>query len=186
MHLQRKITLLFVINTFALGIALGWIISYNFHTKSNQIIHHRTIREASTNQDLSYKSVNQVVLQKLYDDVKILCLIPIKATDTEKTVRHVQNTWGKRCNKLIFTSTKPIEGLSNVAVVDTVESWEHLWGKVKESLKYIHHNYVHEFDWVLKADSDTYVIMENLRFMLHKYSTKFPVFFGNMLKTNCK
>ncbi|KJH49393.1 hypothetical protein DICVIV_04476 [Dictyocaulus viviparus] len=35
-----------------------------------------------------------------------------------------------------------------------------------------------EYDWYVRADDDAYVIVENLREFLHKYSSREPHYFG--------
>ncbi|XP_066979027.1 glycoprotein-N-acetylgalactosamine 3-beta-galactosyltransferase 1-like [Macrobrachium rosenbergii] len=90
----------------------------------------------------------------------------------------VKNTWGKRCDKIIFFGDQIDEELEPVTLTGIREGHGVLWGKTREALKYLYDNYLDEFDWFYKADDDTYAIIENLRYVVTPYDPDFPIGLG--------
>ena len=60
---------------------------------------------------------------------------------------------------------------------------EHLTAKTMHAFDYAYRQHLNEFDWFIKADDDTYLIVENLRYMLSAQSPQEPVYFGHHFKT---
>lgn len=49
---------------------------------------------------------------------------------------------------------------------------------MREAFKYIYANHLHNFDWLLKVADSTYIVMENLRYLLYQYNTEWPLIIG--------
>ncbi|KAK3760688.1 hypothetical protein RRG08_010661 [Elysia crispata] len=78
-------------------------------------------------------------------------------------------------------------GGSNVLRVPTIalavpEGREHLTAKAMLASVYSWRMHGRDFDWFLKSDDDTYIVMENLREMLRFYDPDSPVYFGYRFK----
>ena len=55
-----------------------------------------------------------------------------------------------------------------------------------QAFRYVYEKYKDAADWFMKADDDTYVILENLRYFLKDYKPSDPVYFGHHFKTIVK
>lgn len=95
------------------------------------------------------------------------------------------------------------ESLPSVAL-PVGEGRENLWGKTREAYRHVWENYRDKADWFMKADDDTYennrfacasiycgtfyfyfysyVVLENLRYMLSPYNASEPIAFGHKFK----
>ncbi|XP_066155151.1 glycoprotein-N-acetylgalactosamine 3-beta-galactosyltransferase 1-like isoform X2 [Euwallacea fornicatus] len=125
--------------------------------------------------------INTSVADQLSEDIRIICLVLTKPSNHFIKAVHIKSTWGKRCTKLVFASTQE-EPVLPAIKLDIPEDRAHLWGKTKAALKHIYENYRGQYDWVYKADDDTFAVMENLRYLLHYSHPSEPVYYGCRLK----
>ena len=89
----------------------------------------------------------------------------------------MKNTWGKRCNILLFVSSVQNDSFPTIGLKIS-EGRGHLTAKTMLAFRHIYKKYFDKADWFMKADDDTYVIVENLRYFLSEESPDDPVYFG--------
>mmetsp|Transcript_22411 Transcript_22411/g.63523 ORF Transcript_22411/g.63523 Transcript_22411/m.63523 type:complete len:445 (+) Transcript_22411:85-1419(+) len=118
---------------------------------------------------------------------KIACFIMTHSGNHKTRVRKVLATWGKRCDRLILASNVTDDAIGAIAMTSKA-TWQNLWRKLQETLEYVwddhvnHHHHLgrdnakhdpveqdesNDAEWFfLKADDDSYIIMENLKSFL--------------------
>jgi glycoprotein-N-acetylgalactosamine 3-beta-galactosyltransferase len=104
---------------------------------------------------------------------RIFCYVGTISTYHKTHAQLVADTWGQRCDKLVFFSNvtgtmtvnkgTPFEVNFPIIKMNAPSDYWHLWMKHKEVLKYVYDHYRHDYDWFYKADDDAYVVVDNLR-----------------------
>ena len=110
---------------------------------------------------------------------RLLCWII--TTDFIVKGKTVNETWGKRCDVLLFMSSKT-DPDSPTIKLDVGEGGDKLWDKTRAAWNYIYQHHLDDAEWFVKADDETYMIIENLRYLLSSYNPAEPHFVGRYFK----
>jgi len=52
------------------------------------------------------------------------------------------------------------------------------WTRLREVYAYIYKHHMDDFDWILRVTDNSYVVMENLRWLLYQYDWNYPIVIG--------
>lgn len=109
--------------------------------------------------------------------VRLLCVILTMEKDLYTKVDAVNKTWAARCDKHLYviTSKQKRHDFLNVDIPDNRKNLAH---KMRKVFSTIYKQYMDDFDYLLKCDDDTYVIVENLKFLVWHYDSNKPSYFG--------
>lgn len=164
----RKLHLLALLSFFVLFIVFLILNKDNLYelAETIQYYYHNNQNEADDHQ-VEYKNGN-----------RIFCLILTNPNNFNTKAAAVSRTWARECDNHKFISILP-NNVTTQRVEANINGLEILkpYGLVKDEynlltdkiyLAYIdiYKNYGDNYDWFLKADDDTYVFMDNLRFYL--------------------
>ncbi|XP_071097838.1 glycoprotein-N-acetylgalactosamine 3-beta-galactosyltransferase 1-like [Haliotis cracherodii] len=131
--------------------------------------------------------IDDSVAMDTLSKLKIFCWITTKETEVNKKIPAVNETWVKRCDHRMFvmTTNKPNTGM-DILNLNIKDGRQHLTEKSIASLKHIYKHHLDKYDWFLKADDDTFVVMENLKFLLSHYDPTEGVYVGHLFKKYTK
>ncbi|OWF40670.1 glycoprotein-N-acetylgalactosamine 3-beta-galactosyltransferase 1-B-like [Mizuhopecten yessoensis] len=136
-------------------------------------------------EDSNFHKDNDTVARNLQKNIRILCWVMTSPQNLNVKAVHVKRTWAKRCTILVFISSATNTSFPTVGL-NVSEGREHLTAKTMQAFKYVFDKHFNDADWFVKADDDTYMILENLRYFLQSYSRDDPVYFGHHFKTIVK
>lgn len=123
--------------------------------------------------------------RRLATEIRVLIWVMTSPQNLKDKARAVRDTWGQRANKLLFFSSKTNRDFPTVGL-NVSEGREHLTAKTMQGFRYVYDHHLNDAEWFMKADDDTYVIVENLRYFLSGQNTEEPIFFGHHFKTIVK
>merc|ERR1712004_276707 len=113
---------------------------------------------------------------------RILCFVLTHPGNLRTKTIEVRNTWSKRCDKTLFISDVDDKIFPTIAPKGIRTGYAGLWSKTLLTFRMIYRRYLRRYDWFLKADDNTYIVVENLRKFLAKYDPDMPHFFGKYFK----
>lgn len=121
------------------------------------------------------------VADALYRKVRVLCWVMTGPYNLQSRARHVRATWTRHCNVVVFMSSVEDAGFPTVGL-GTKEGRDQLYWKTIRAFHYVHEHHAGDADWFLKADDDTYVVVDNLRWILSNHTSDEPIYFGKRFK----
>ncbi|KAL2104090.1 hypothetical protein ACEWY4_000958 [Coilia grayii] len=123
------------------------------------------------------KDEDSHIADELYKKVRILCWVMTGPSNLQTKARHVKATWSRHCNVVLFMSSVDDPDFPAVGL-GTGEGRDQLYWKTIRAFHYVLKNHADEADWFLKADDDTFVVVDNLRWLLSNHTPEEPIYFG--------
>uniref|UniRef100_A0A1A9ZHR5 Glycoprotein-N-acetylgalactosamine 3-beta-galactosyltransferase 1 n=1 Tax=Glossina pallidipes TaxID=7398 RepID=A0A1A9ZHR5_GLOPL len=139
-------------------------------TESNAYFREEINYKVRDDSNFVSKHANTDIANDLLKEVRILCLINTISDNYYKRDVHIKYTWGKRCQKLLFLGLPDHSDFDAINVSDE-------GSKLKDAFQYIYKHHANDAEWFLLTDDNTYVVMENLRFLLYPYHAQTITYF---------
>ncbi|XP_059179419.1 glycoprotein-N-acetylgalactosamine 3-beta-galactosyltransferase 1-like isoform X2 [Physella acuta] len=129
--------------------------------------------------------VDDVSLADLRKQVKVLIWVMTSPSTLNTRAEVVKKTWATHAEKVLYMSSQSNSSFPAIGL-NVTEGRDQLSVKTMEAFSYVYRHHFQQFDWFMKADDDTYVIVENLLFFLSDKDCNDPVYFGNIYKVKVK
>jgi len=94
---------------------------------------------------------DDTIAESLRKTVRVLCWVMTTPDNHMSRAVHVQATWGRRCNVLLFVTEKDDVGALSVMKVDVATGREHLTAKTMSAFDHVYEHHRDEADWFMKV-----------------------------------
>ncbi|KAJ8024695.1 Glycoprotein-N-acetylgalactosamine 3-beta-galactosyltransferase 1 [Holothuria leucospilota] len=165
MYKRRKMTanerkIVFIIGALLVSFILGCISTWFLMTVQNRIKTDFQSGEAWGDR--------RVPTDYSFTSVSVLCWVMTSPENLFERAIHISQTWGPRCNLTLYVTSEvpdhPFPG--RLLTVPVGEGRHSLWNKTRAAFTFIYTHYRDKYDWFVKADDDTFIIVDNLRYFL--------------------
>ena len=90
------------------------------------------------------------------------------------SVKAMKDTWTQRCQHTIYFADAPQDDVDAIQLQHNIGTWS----ATREAIKHVQKLSL-DFEWILFAETDTYVIMDNLNFYLTYHNSTDPHYLGH-------
>ena len=111
---------------------------------------------------------------------RILCWVLTDPKQLDKRAVHVRDTWARHCDLALFMSSETNTTFPTIGL-NVKAGRNHLAPKSKQAWIYVYEHYLNDFEYFVKADDDTFIIVENLRRYMANRNPEEPEFFGHRM-----
>ena len=110
---------------------------------------------------------------------RILCWI---MTDPQLLDRatHVKETWASHCDLALFMSSEQNDTFPTIGM-NVSSGRSHIDTKTRNAWNYVYKHHGNDFEYFVKCDADTFLIIENLKRYMAKRDPEKPEFFGHRM-----
>ena len=107
---------------------------------------------------------------------RILCMVMLIRKELKQGIG-ITKTWGAQCDRIVFFSDFDDASIGAVDVRAEYEGTLHsLINKMSRGIRMVASLFAREYDWFVKADADSFYIIENLRhYLLDRYPSESDV-----------
>ena len=146
--------------------------------------------------NLGNSILNLNIMYSKRREIKIFCLILTTQTNLKSKAKIIFDSWARKCDEHRFVAMLPQKQmLTNVSheikyenLFDVLQpselqqdSYGQLTHKVYAAFRHVFNRFP-DFDWYLKADDDSFMLMDNMRQFLANKNQSQPITYGYNMK----
>ena len=124
------------------------------------------------------RSIQELNLVK--NGTKLLCWISTHSPNLDKSLNSYL-LWAHKFDRTIFVANADALGMLPLLKFPSEENRNNLWPKTIFAFRYIYTHFGNEFHWFMKADDDSFVVVENLVKFVSQFDWREKYVFGRVM-----